>query len=214
MRIADQHGERGAPDPLAHLPHEIRRAIEITPAAGPANESWTSPPLGGVPGDPAALRSSSIAPTARLSSSMSGCQRPTSNTTEGSLRSRLLRRRRRALAERDRQTRLPQLAAAVTRLARWRADEIRRVADLPQNNGYGPPDHHNRRVPRYVATIEWRRQRLAEPLPLAAEAVALRRETPTGQHDLQEAVKLYADLAAGAGRRGDAGDDNASGAVH
>ncbi|WCN83212.1 nitroreductase/quinone reductase family protein [Micromonospora sp. LH3U1] len=34
MKFADQRGERGAPDPLAHLPPEIRRAIEITPAAG------------------------------------------------------------------------------------------------------------------------------------------------------------------------------------
>ncbi|MEU4475595.1 nitroreductase/quinone reductase family protein [Micromonospora sp. NPDC023888] len=34
MNPADQHGERSASDPLAHLPHEIRRSIEITPAAG------------------------------------------------------------------------------------------------------------------------------------------------------------------------------------
>jgi deazaflavin-dependent oxidoreductase (nitroreductase family) len=34
MNPADQHGERSAPDPLTHLPHEIRRAIKITPAAG------------------------------------------------------------------------------------------------------------------------------------------------------------------------------------
>jgi len=34
MNPADQHRDRRALDPLAHLPHEIRRAIEITPAAG------------------------------------------------------------------------------------------------------------------------------------------------------------------------------------
>jgi len=34
MNLAGQHAERSALDPLAHLPHEIRRAIEITPAAG------------------------------------------------------------------------------------------------------------------------------------------------------------------------------------
>ncbi|ROO52600.1 deazaflavin-dependent oxidoreductase (nitroreductase family) [Micromonospora sp. Llam0] len=34
MNPADQHRERRAPGPLAHLPPEIRRAIEITPAAG------------------------------------------------------------------------------------------------------------------------------------------------------------------------------------
>ncbi|MDG4774192.1 nitroreductase/quinone reductase family protein [Solwaraspora sp. WMMD792] len=34
MNPEDQHRERRALDPLAHLPHEIRRAIEITPAAG------------------------------------------------------------------------------------------------------------------------------------------------------------------------------------
>jgi hypothetical protein len=34
MNPADQHGESSALDPLAHLPHEISRAIKITPAAG------------------------------------------------------------------------------------------------------------------------------------------------------------------------------------
>jgi deazaflavin-dependent oxidoreductase (nitroreductase family) len=34
MNPAGRHGEPSAPDPLAHLPHEIRRAIRITPAAG------------------------------------------------------------------------------------------------------------------------------------------------------------------------------------
>jgi hypothetical protein len=34
MSSADQQGERSALDPLAHLPHEIRRAIKITPGAG------------------------------------------------------------------------------------------------------------------------------------------------------------------------------------